>query len=75
MKLHPLLEKIMNTPEFYRLKNVKQLGIDQQVDAYKHACTAIFTHVGGVCHVYPGANHTRFEHSLGYIMLYSTFIY
>lgn len=39
------LLQIINTPEFQRLKRIKQLG----------ACH----------HVFPGAVHTRFEHSLG----------
>ena len=25
-----------------------------------------FCDIGGVCYVYPGATHTRFEHSIGY---------
>ncbi|XP_046843281.1 deoxynucleoside triphosphate triphosphohydrolase SAMHD1-like [Xenia sp. Carnegie-2017] len=45
IKLHPLLVDIINTPQFQRLKDIKQLGI----------CD----------YVYPGATHTRFEHSLG----------
>jgi HD superfamily phosphohydrolase len=37
--------KIIDSPEFQRLRNIRQLGM---------------------CHyVFPGANHTRFEHSLG----------
>ncbi|MDI3475491.1 MAG: uncharacterized protein PWQ95_1219 [Thermococcaceae archaeon] len=45
MKLTGIILDLVKTPEFQRLRNIKQLGL-----AYL---------------VYPGANHTRFEHSLG----------
>jgi len=45
MKITGLILDLVKTPEFQRLRNIKQLGL-----AYL---------------VYPGANHTRFEHSLG----------
>ncbi|WP_297069768.1 HD domain-containing protein [Thermococcus sp.] len=45
MKISGLILELVKTPEFQRLRNIRQLGL-----AYL---------------VYPGANHTRFEHSLG----------
>lgn len=46
--------QLMNTPEFQRLKRIKQLS----------ACH----------HVFPGATHTRFEHSLGVGYLAAKFV-
>ncbi len=53
MKISSSLQKIIDTPEFQRLRYIRQLGM---------------------CHlVFPGANHTRFEHSLGAMYLSQMF--
>ena len=45
MKIPEEIMRLVETPEFQRLRGIKQLGLANLV--------------------YPGANHTRFEHSLG----------
>lgn len=45
IRLNETIIKIIDTPQFQRLRRIKQLGFANLV--------------------YPGANHTRFEHSLG----------
>ncbi len=45
IRLDDTIVKIIDTPQFQRLRRIKQLGFANLV--------------------YPGANHTRFEHSLG----------
>ncbi len=52
IKLDEWILKIIDTPQFQRLRRIKQLGFANLV--------------------YPGANHTRFEHSLGVMHIVKT---
>ncbi|GAB6032579.1 SAM domain and HD [Chamberlinius hualienensis] len=54
MNIPALCVAICDTPQFQRLRNIKQLGL-------------------GV-YVYPGANHTRFDHCLGVCYLAGEFV-
>ena len=64
IELEPFLMAIIDTPEFQRLRRTKQLG--QYDSSYILYDWLIFCDIGGACYVYPGATHTRFEHSIGY---------
>lgn len=54
ISLHPVSVAIIDTPQFQRLREIKQLALLQ--------------------YIYPGATHTRFEHSLGTAYLAQLFI-
>lgn len=53
VKLTPEIQKVIDSPEFQRLRYIRALGL----------CNLVF----------PGANHSRFEHSLGTMHLASQF--
>jgi hypothetical protein len=67
VELNSLLKAILDTPEFQRLRFIKQLGIHHSIiiNVCSNAWMIIF--LGGGCYVYPGANHTRFDHSIGWV--------
>uniref|UniRef100_A0A1B6F1L0 HD/PDEase domain-containing protein n=1 Tax=Cuerna arida TaxID=1464854 RepID=A0A1B6F1L0_9HEMI len=47
--LHPLLVKVVDTPEFQRLRNIKQLGFANYV--YPGACNSRYEHSLGTCYL------------------------
>ena len=70
IQLENYLFKIIDQPQFQRLRKIKQLGIMIMQSIYIIICGANhISQIGGVCYVYPGATHTRFEHSIGYCNL------
>ena len=61
IEVNSLEQEIIDTQEFFRLKEIKQLGTRVFSLVLKLLCFV----AGGKFHVYPGATHTRFEHSIG----------
>uniref|UniRef100_A0A1X7TUB2 HD domain-containing protein n=1 Tax=Amphimedon queenslandica TaxID=400682 RepID=A0A1X7TUB2_AMPQE len=58
IQLDKYLFKIIDRPEFQRLRKIKQFGESK-------LCTTDTKILGGVYYVYSGGVHTRFEHSIG----------